>query len=117
LVVPASTVLAAARGEIPTFDGPGGSRIGTAGFFFGYPMTMPVLEQQGGWLLVRLPERPNGSTAWVRGTDVITSTTPYRLVLRRNHTRLYLYKAGVPILSMPVGVGKAATPTPLGSFF
>ena len=117
LQVPVTTLLAAARGEIPTFDAPGGQRIGTAGFFYGYPMTMPVLEQQGGWLRVRLPERPNGSTAWVRNTDVTTSQTPYRLVLRRSHTKLMIYKAGVPIASIPVGVGKASTPTPLGSFF
>ena len=115
--VPVSTVLAAAHGEIPKFDGPGGQQIGTAGFFDGYPMTMPVLQQQDGWLRVRLPERPNGSTAWVRATDVTTSETPYRLVLRRSRTTLFLYKGGVPIQAIPVGVGKAATPTPLGSFF
>jgi lipoprotein-anchoring transpeptidase ErfK/SrfK len=116
-VVPASTPLATPRGGILTYDAPDGAVIGDAGFWYGYPMTMPIVEQRGEWLRIQLPERPNGSTAWVRGSDVTISTTPYRILIRLAHTDLTVYKDGVPLFTAPVGIGKASTPTPAGSFF
>jgi lipoprotein-anchoring transpeptidase ErfK/SrfK len=115
--VPASTWLASPHGSILTYDRPDGAVIGSAGFWYGYRMTMPILEQQGQWLRIRLPERPNGSTAWVRGEDVAISSTPYRILVRLAHTDLTVYKDGRPLFTAPVGVGKASTPTPPGSFF
>ncbi len=115
--VPASTWLASPRGSILTYDAPDGSVVGNAGFWYGHPMTMPIVEQRGQWLRIEVPERPNGSTAWVRGADVTISSTPYRILIRLAHTDLTVYKDGLPLFTAPVGVGKASTPTAPGSFF
>ena len=116
-VVPVSTPLATPNGEIPTFNGPDGMAIGTVGYWYGYPMTMPIVEESGAWLRIMLPERPNMSTAWVHRADVAISSSPFRIVIRLSETRLRVYKDGYELWSAPVGIGKDATPTPLGSFF
>jgi lipoprotein-anchoring transpeptidase ErfK/SrfK len=85
--------------------------------WFSAPSTLPVIAQQPGWLEVRLAERPNGSTAWVRADDVDLATTPYRIVIDLATTHLTLYRSGQPILSVPVGVGLTTYPTPTGHYF
>lgn len=115
--IPASTVLAALKGTIPTFGAPGSAPVGTVGPWYGYPLTLPVIDEQGTWLQVRLPLRPNGSTAWVRAADVNVSSTPYRIVVHLGEQALHVYRGGTQILAFPVGLGVPATPTPLGHFF
>lgn len=115
--VPVSTALATPQGAIQTFDAPDGNVIGTAGHWYGYPMTMPIVEERGAWLRIRLPERPNGSTAWVRATDVVASTTTYRIVIRLGQTNLTVYESGFPLFTAPAGVGTERTPTAIGNFF
>lgn len=115
--VPASTRLATPAGTVATYDRPGGTRIGTVGYWYGYQQTMPILESRNGWYRVRLPERPNGSTAWIKTANVKVTKTAYRIVIRRGSTSLTLYKDGWPQWTAPVGLGTAKTPTPLGSFY
>ena len=115
--VPVSTILAAPKGEVPIFDRPNGSEIGVAGRWYGYAMTMPVVDSAWGWVKIMIPERPNESTAWVRTGDVDLSSTDYRIVVDVGNTKVHVYKAGAEIFSMPAGMGKASTPTPPGSYF
>lgn len=115
--VPVSTPLATPDGEIPTYNGPNGTEIGTVGFWYGYPMTMPIVEDRGAWLRIMVPERPNGSTAWVQRDDVALSSSAYRVVVRLAETRVVVYKDGYELFTAPVGVGKASTPTAPGHFF
>lgn len=115
--VPVSTKLATPKGEITTFNAPNGKPSGRAGVWYGYRMTMPIVEERGAWLRIMLPERPNGKTTWVRRSDVTTSSTGYRIVIRLNVTKLIVYKDGFPLFIAPVGIGKASTPTPQGHFF
>jgi len=68
-------------------------------------------------LLIRLPERPNGLTGWVRRSDVTISSTAYRIVISLSLTKVTVYKDGWESVSMPAGLGKASTPTPPGNFF
>jgi len=115
--VPVSTQLATPDGVIRAYDTPGGNDIGTVGMWYGHPMTMPILQERGDWLLVMRPERPNGSIGWVRRSEVTISTTAHRIVIRLGETRLYVYEDGYELFSAPVGIGKDSTPTPTGSFF
>jgi hypothetical protein len=119
--VPAVTFVASPIGEIPTYDGPGGKAIGKAGYFFGYSQTMPIVGRQVVnkvvWLKIQVPERPNGKTAWVQESRVKVGSTPYRIVLHRDTTTLTVFKDGWPAFSMPAGIGKSSTPTPLGNFY
>jgi hypothetical protein len=115
--VPASTDLASPNGEIAAYDAPGGREIGKVGFWYGYPMTMPVLEEQGPWLRIMMPERPNGLTAWVQAGQVTRSTSPWRMVVDLSETRVRVYRDGHESWSAPVGIGEDDTRTPTGSFF
>jgi lipoprotein-anchoring transpeptidase ErfK/SrfK len=118
--VPVSALLVSAAvpdSDFPTFDGPNGNQVGKAGHWYGYPMTLPVVDQAPGWFQVRLPERPNGLTGWVRASDVVTSTTPWRIVVSISNTRVTVYKDGYFAFDMPAGLGKSSTPTPPGNYF
>ena len=115
--VPPIQWLASPRGEIPKYDAPGGTEIGVTGQWYGYPMTMPILERQGDWLLVMTPERPNGSSAWIRADQADVSSTAYRIVIRLAETKVIVYKDGYRLHEMPAGLGKASTPTPAGHSF
>lgn len=115
--VPVSTPLATPNGEIKAYDGPDGAEIDTVGFWYGYPMTMPIVEDRGAWLRIMMPERPNESTAWVHREDVTLSRSAFRIVIRLPETRLTVYQDGFEVFSAPVGIGKDSTPTAPGSFF
>jgi len=115
--VPVVTPLATPNGTIPTFDVPDGQEIGEVGFWYGYAMTMPIVEKRKDWVRIMLPERPNGATAWVRRVDVATSSSAYRIVIRLGQTNLTVYRDGFPLFTAPVGIGKESTPTAPGTFF
>ncbi|HEX8156776.1 MAG TPA: L,D-transpeptidase [Solirubrobacteraceae bacterium] len=70
------------------------------------------------WVRVRLPGRPNGRTGWVL-RDSLGDLHVVRTKLRVNRAtlRATLYRDGRSLWSSPVGVGKAATPTPGGRFW
>lgn len=115
--VPPVTLLASPNGEIPAFDGPNGAQIDTVGLWYGYPMTMPILEERGDWLRIMMPERPNMLTAWVKADSVTRSTSPWRMVLTLSETRVRVYKDGFEVWTAPVGIGKDSTRTPTGSYY
>lgn len=69
-----------------------------------------------GWLEVLLPVRPNGSRGWIPADAVTTAPTPYRVEISVRKRRLALFRAGRRIMNVPVAVGMANTPTPLGRF-
>lgn len=115
--VPASTVLASPHGTVPQFAAPGGAPDGTLGTWYERALTLPVVAQQPGWLEVRLPQRPNGSTGWVRAGDVTLSSTLYFVIVDLTARHLTVYWAGTPMGSFPVGIGTLATPTVTGAYF
>jgi lipoprotein-anchoring transpeptidase ErfK/SrfK len=117
LAVPVETTLATPRGSIVTYAAPGGAPVGRVGTWYGVQLTLPVIAAQTGWLEIRLPWRPNGSTAWVSEDDVGLSTTSYFMAVSLSATQLVVYQAGQPIYDFPAGLGLPATPTPLGNFF
>jgi lipoprotein-anchoring transpeptidase ErfK/SrfK len=84
---------------------------------YGLPRTLLATGVQTGWLHVLLPIRPNGSSGWVRATDVTTTTTDYQMQIVLSTHHLTLVKAGSPMLETAVVIGKAQTPTPTGRFY
>lgn len=76
-----------------------------------------MIGQRAGWVHVRLAQRPNESTAWVRNSYVTLATDPYHIVIDVGSTHLHLYKGGKQVGDFPVGVGLPGTPTPTGQFF
>lgn len=83
----------------------------------GGPLVFLVRDQANGWLLVDLPVRPNGSTGWIRTADVTLSQHDFRIVVELGAHRITVYQGDSVILTEPVGVGRANTPTPGGRFY
>lgn len=83
----------------------------------GAPLTFLVDEQNGDWLRVLLPVRPNGSTGWLRRDDVALTVTSYRLEVELSGHRLRLFEDERVRLEVAIGVGGDGTPTPPGRYY
>jgi lipoprotein-anchoring transpeptidase ErfK/SrfK len=68
------------------------------------------------WLRIRLPWRPNVAAGWVNANNVVLQKTPWRIVVSRAGRTLTLFRAGAPVRTVRVVVGKPSTPTPTGLF-
>lgn len=119
LVLPAGwSLIATVNGTVPRFAVPGGQSDGTVpARWYGGVSSLPVISQRPGWLRVRLVTRPNGSTAWVRTTDVTLSATPYRIVVNLATRHLQLFEAGKQVMNAPAAIGTKQDPTPPGQYF
>jgi hypothetical protein len=70
------------------------------------------------WIEIELPARPNGQTGWVpRGALESLHTVNGYLLIDRTSLTATLFRDGRAIFSAPIGVGKASTVTPPGSFY
>ena len=87
------------------------------GSWSGYPSTLPVITSEPGWLYVRLAQRPNGSTIWVRQGDVTLSSTPYAIIVNLATMHLQVFDNGAQIFDFPAGIGAPDDPTPPGQYF
>lgn len=83
----------------------------------GAPLVFLVEKMQADWLMVDLPVRPNGSTGWVKASDVALSTHDYRIIVELNAHKITVMKGTNTVLSEPVGVGRGQAPTPGGKFY
>jgi lipoprotein-anchoring transpeptidase ErfK/SrfK len=68
------------------------------------------------WVQVQLPWRPNGTAGWVNADRIVLQKTRWRIVVSTARRTLTLLRAGHPIRTISVVVGKPSTPTPLGLF-
>lgn len=70
------------------------------------------------WLHIRIPMRPNHRTGWVHA-DALSQmhVVTTQMVISRKAKRAKLFRSGRKIWEAQVGIGKAATPTPLGKFW
>lgn len=77
-----------------------------------------VLGEDGAtWFRALLPIRPNGSTGFIPGKDLVVRTTLYRLDLDRRRFMLKLYEGCRLVRTFRVGIGTGRTPTPVGQFY
>jgi lipoprotein-anchoring transpeptidase ErfK/SrfK len=120
--VAAANVVAAARvASLPVFDRPSGTGVVSQRLAnprpSGAPLVLLVAEERPGWLQVQLPERPNGSTGWVRAGDVSQSRHQFRIEVSLTTHRLSAFDGDRRVLETAAAVGKAGTPTPAGHFY
>jgi lipoprotein-anchoring transpeptidase ErfK/SrfK len=118
-LVPAGTLVATTKGSIGGYAAPGAAApaMTVPGTWYGYPSELPVITTTRGWLEVRLAQRPNESTTWVREQDVTLANTPYAIVVDLATMHLLVYDDGAQIFDFPAGVGAASDPTPPGQYF
>ncbi len=120
-VPPGVTLVAEAVGsEVAIFDDPTSpepSRTLSNPTDIGGPLVFLVEKQSPDWLEVDLPVRPNGSTGWVRASEVSLTEIDYRVVVELDEHRITVHRGDSVMLSEPVGVGTGSTPTPGGKYY
>ena len=83
---------------------------------FGSPKVVAVLRERGGWLLVDVPERPNGKPAWIRAADARPGAVDVSLRVDRSARRIAVWRKGKVVRRFAVAVGRPGTETPTGRF-
>ena len=83
----------------------------------GGPLVFQVVADEGDWLRVLLPVRPNGSAGWIRSADVSLSRNLYRVDIDTTAKSLVVSREGNPVIETQVAIGTGETPTPIGSFY
>lgn len=83
----------------------------------GAPLVFLVERDQGEWLLVNLPVRPNGSKGWIRKSDVVLTKHNFRITVDLSDHRLTVRQGTKVILDEPTGIGTEDTPTPGGVYY
>ncbi len=92
----------------------------------GAPLVFLVKDLNDDWANVYLPVRPNGSTGWVKRSDVDLTKHDWRILVELVSHRITVYchdscpNGPVPndvFLQEPIAVGKQDTPTPGGVYY
>jgi lipoprotein-anchoring transpeptidase ErfK/SrfK len=83
----------------------------------GAPLAFLVKVISAPWAQVYLPTRPNGSTGWIRLSQVSLAGHSYRLLIDLGRHQLTAWRSDSVIMRTPVGVGRAVTPTPAGLYY
>jgi lipoprotein-anchoring transpeptidase ErfK/SrfK len=84
---------------------------------FGTTRVVLVTKRKGAWLKVLLPDRPNGSTGWIRASDVELRTVTDAVRVSLTERVLTWTRDGEVVLETPIAIGAPDTPTPAGRFY
>jgi lipoprotein-anchoring transpeptidase ErfK/SrfK len=106
--------------NLQVFDAPNGTKVVTtlsAKTDYLQPRTLLITEDNGEWLKALLPIRPNGSTGWIRRTDVTLAGNPYEIRISLADHKLVMLKEGKEVLSSATVNGAPRTPTPPGIYY
>jgi lipoprotein-anchoring transpeptidase ErfK/SrfK len=81
------------------------------------PLVFHVFEDMGPWLHVRVNIRPNGTTAWIRRSDVTVRRIANRIVVELGKRRLTVFHGNDVLAQHAVAIGAPSGPTPVGEFY
>ncbi|HEX2315066.1 MAG TPA: L,D-transpeptidase [Thermomonospora sp.] len=84
---------------------------------YGAPRVLLVEQNAGAWLKVLLPVRPNGTTGWIRASDVRLARTTRRVLVDAKAFRFTVYDGDRVLRTGKVATGTGGTPTPAGRFY
>ncbi|MFC4563729.1 L,D-transpeptidase [Nocardiopsis mangrovi] len=84
---------------------------------FGVDRAFLVERNEGEWLEVLLPVRPNGSTGWVRSDEVELSTTTLEVRIDLAEFTYAVHDGEEEVRSGEIGTGENETPTPPGRYY
>jgi lipoprotein-anchoring transpeptidase ErfK/SrfK len=104
---------------------PGSTRIATFGPMNvnGVPTVFAVLAKRvdracvARWYRVQLPLKPNGTSGWVRASDVEFAPVTTRIEVDLSERRVTLFDRGRRVLSATAAIGSPQTPTPTGRYY
>lgn len=113
------TAATAISPSVDVYAEPGGAVVSTLANpqASGAPLTFLLAATKKGWLQVALPQRPNGSTGWIRSESVTLNRLEYRLEASTENNTLALYHDQDLVSTFAAATGTGGTPTPHGSFY
>lgn len=87
--------------------------------YFGNPLALMITERSEDdlWLKVQIPVRPNGTEAWIRAADAEITSHRYRAEVDVTDRVVTVWNGEDKVAESAAVIGKATSPTPLGSFF
>ncbi len=116
-IVPSVAVLS-------TFDEPDGELVNfeyaiTNPTYFGNPLTLMVIDEtdDGGWLKVQIPVRPNGTEAWIRSGDAEITSHRFHAEVVLSDRSVTVWNGDEVVVQTGAVVGAQRSPTPVGQFF
>jgi len=116
-IVPDVTVLDA-------YDSPDGKPVTfeyaiTNPTYFKHPLALMVVDRtdNGGWLKVQIPVRPNGTEAWIRSADATISSHRFHAEVNVSNRSVTVWNGDEVVAQTGAVVGADRSPTPLGHFF
>ena len=114
-----SYVAYARAGRVFVYSRPGARRprVSLPNPYRGGRLTFLVRALRPSWARVYLPTRPNGSSGWIRRSQVRILVDYYRLRIDLGRRRVTVWRRGRVVMHQPIGVGRAATPTPTGRYY
>lgn len=116
-----SSLVAMAQGDVAVYSDPANPESTLTVPWTTILGTVTVLtvvgEPADGWAEVMLPIRPNGSTGWVRTSEVELYVVEGRIVIDLSEKTLSYFVNGAEMLSTTVAIGTNQNPTPTGEFF
>jgi lipoprotein-anchoring transpeptidase ErfK/SrfK len=83
---------------------------------YGTPTVLAAVGERGAWLQVMEKRLPNGRTGWIPSSATGIVPSPWSLRADLSQRLLEVRLDGHVVRRIRVGVGKLATPTPLGRF-
>lgn len=87
--------------------------------FFGNPLVLMVTDRtpDGQWLKVQVPTRPNGTEGWIPAAQADLSSHFVRAHVDLAERSVRVWDGPDLVAETGAVIGKASTPTPLGTFF
>jgi hypothetical protein len=97
---------------------PGGRALATvrAHTEYGSLQTVGVAEARGNWVAVISTALPNGVLGWVPRKDLSLRRVAWSISISLSARRLVLTRNGAVVRRVPVGIGAADSPTPVGRY-
>jgi hypothetical protein len=118
-VRPVEPFLAATpRADVVLRDRPGGKALATVGTHteYGSPLKVGVVASRGSWVGVISTALPNGVLGWVPRKDLTLRPVAWSIEISLRARTIVVRKNGEVVRRMPVGIGAASSPTPVGRY-
>ncbi len=84
---------------------------------FNEPRVFRILGESGDYHHVQVPMRPNGSTGYIRKSDVDVISTDQRILIDLSERSVVVWDGDEIVLDTTGTIGQPSTPTPTGSFY
>lgn len=87
--------------------------------YFGNELALMITDRtdDGEWLKVQVPIRPNGTEAWIPAADAVITSHRFRAEVNLTARAVTVWDGADLVVETTAVIGKESTPTPLGSFF